>query len=150
MVNLGSFDAHEVEPLKELEAIPAGQYLAIITESEMKSNKAGTGEYLNLKFQILEGEYKDRCVWSRLNLSNPTEKAVEIARAELSAICRAVGVMAPKDSTELHDLPLLIKVRCKKRDDTGEFTNEISAYHPKPKPGDLQAVGASKTPAWKK
>ena len=47
---------------------------------------------------------------------------MKIARAELSAICRAVGVLAPNDSTELHNLPLVIHVRCKKRQDTGEIT----------------------------
>jgi hypothetical protein len=50
---------------------------------------------------------------------------VQIARAELSAICRAVGVMAPKDSVELHNLPVTVHVRCKKRQDTGEIGNEV-------------------------
>lgn len=42
---------------------------------------------------------------------------VKIARGELSAVCRAVGVMAPKDSVELHNIPLEINVGLKKRDD---------------------------------
>ena len=33
---------------------------------------------------------------------------MKIAHGELSAICRAVGVMQPKDSIELHNLPLLV------------------------------------------
>ena len=68
---------------------------------------------------------KNRLLWARLNLDNPNATAVQIARAELSAICRAVGVLAPNDSVELHNLPLVIHVRCKKRKDTGELTNEI-------------------------
>ncbi len=39
--------------------------------------------------------------------------------------------MAPKDSVELHNLPLLIKVGHKKRDDTGELTNVIKGYEKK-------------------
>ncbi len=107
------FDANQVEPTNDFEPIPAGKYVAVITESEMKPTKAGTGSYLQLTFQILEGEHKNRLLWTRLNLDNPNATAVQIARSELSAICRAVGVMTPSDSVELHNLPLVIHVRCK-------------------------------------
>jgi hypothetical protein len=76
----------------------------------------------------------NRFVWARLNLDNPNATAVQIARAELSAICRAVGVMAPKDSVELHNLPLVVHVACKKRSDTGEITNEIKGFSKKEPP----------------
>ena len=128
MANLNGFDANAVEPSTDFEAIPAGKYLAVITDSEMKPTKAGTGSYLELTFQIVEGEYKNRNLWARLNLDNPNPVAVQIAKAELSAICRAVGVMLPKDSVELHNLPLLITVKCKRRDDTGDIVNEIKGY----------------------
>src|SRR5262249_47826942 len=65
---------------------------------------------------------------ARLNLINRNALAVQIARAELSAICRAVGVLTPADSAELHQLPLLIYVKGRKRPDNGELTNEISGY----------------------
>lgn len=128
MADLTGFDANQVEPTSEFEAIPEGQYTAVITASEFKDTKSGTGEYLELKFEIIEGDHKGRLLWSRLNLDNPNPTAVKIARSELSAICRAVGVMAPKDSSDLHNRPLLVKVRCKKRDDTGGITNEIKSY----------------------
>ena len=43
--------------------------------------------------------------------------------------------MAPKDSTELHNLPMMIRVGCKKREDTGELTKEIKGY---PRKGPLK------------
>ena len=43
------------------------------------SSQAGTGSYLNLTFEILDGNYKGRKVWSRLNLDNPNQQAVQIA-----------------------------------------------------------------------
>ena len=128
MADLQGFDASTVEPSIEFEPIPAGKYEAMITESEMKPTKAGTGHYLQLTFQIIEGEYKNRFLWARLNLDNPNATAMKIAQAELSAICRAVGVMAPNDSVDLHDLPLIVNVRCRKREDTGEITNDIKGY----------------------
>lgn len=138
MANLNGFNANEVEPAVGFDPIPAGKYLAVITDSKMKPTKSGVGNFLELTFQILEpacaadaagrGEHKGRLVWSRLNLDNPNATTVKIARAELSAICRAVGVLSPKDSVELHNLPLVITVAQKKRPDTGEMGNVIKGY----------------------
>ncbi|MEZ4651965.1 MAG: DUF669 domain-containing protein [Candidatus Eisenbacteria bacterium] len=131
MADLAGFNANEVEPASEWEPVPAGQYVAVITASEMKATKAGTGRYLELTLQIVDGAYQGRLLWSRINLENPNATAVEMGRAELSAVCRAVGVMTPRDSAELHDIPMLVTVKVKKRDDTGDFTNEIRGYAPK-------------------
>ncbi len=131
MANLNGFDANAVDPNFTFDPVPAGKYTAVITASEMKPTKKGTGQYLELTFQIIEGEHKGRSLWARLNLDNPDATAVRIARAELSAICRAVGVLAPKDSVELHNLPLTIKVGVKNRDDNGEPTNVIKGYEKK-------------------
>ena len=128
MVHLNNFDASQVEPSVALQPIPAGPYIAIITESEMKATKAGDGRYLQLTFQIIEGPHKGRLLWARLNLENKNQTAVEIAQAELSAICRAVGVMKPSDSAALHNIPLEITVGLKRRSDTNELGNEIKGY----------------------
>jgi hypothetical protein len=128
MAILHGFDAQQVEPARPFDPIPTGRYLAEIDASEMKSNKTGTGHFLELTFRIVNGEFTDRLLLARLNMDNPNETAVRIARAELSAICRAVGVLAPKDSAELHNLPLVIHVTVKKREDNGELANEINGY----------------------
>ena len=150
MANLNGFNAHEVDPAVGFDAVPAGKYVAAITESEMKPTKAGTGQYLQLTFQVIDGEYKGRLLWARLNLDNPSAMAVKIARAELSAICRAIGVMAPKDSFDLHNLPLVIKVGCKKREDTGEVTNEIKGYEARQRAAAAPAAAEGSTPPWKR
>ena len=159
MADLRGFDANTVEPSSDFEPIPAGKDLAVIVESEMKANKAGTGHYLQLTFEVIDGPYKGRYLWARLNLDNPNATAVQIAKAELSAVCRAVGVLAPNDSTDLHDLPLVIHVKCKKRPDTGEVTNELKGYSPKAslsdatpptKPAAASANGKPTTPPWKR
>ncbi|MEO0513635.1 MAG: DUF669 domain-containing protein [Planctomycetota bacterium] len=160
MASLNGFNASDVDPTADFEAIPPGQYTAIITESENKPNKAGTGSYLQFTFQIVDGEHKGRLLWARLNLDNPSETAVKIARGQLSALCRAVNVLQPRDSLELHNIPLVIKVGVKRRDDTGEFTNEVKGFAPRggaaggtpsgngvaPRP----AATAGSTPPWKR
>lgn len=152
MATLNGFDANAVDPMGDFEPIPAGDYLAVIVGSEVKPTKDGKGGYLSVEFDVIDGQYKGRKLWSRLNLDNESEKAVQIARSELSSICRAVNVMQPKDSCELHNIPLIIKVKCKKREDNGEMTNEIKGYAKR----DGQSTTApppaadDKTPPWKR
>jgi hypothetical protein len=151
MADLRGFDANEVDPVIDYAPIPAGNYLAVITESEMKPTKSGTGSYLQLTFEIIDGPYKGRRLWSRLNLDNPNTVAVQIAKAELASICRAVGVLTPNDSIELHDIPLVVHVRCRKRPDTGELTNDIRGYSAR----DIEEESPAKptkptTPPWKR
>ena len=153
MADLRGFDANQIDPASDFDPIPAGKYVAAIIASEMKPTKAGTGQFLELTFQVLEGDYKNRLLWTRLNLDNPNATAVQIARAELSAICRAVGVMAPNDSAELHDLPLVINVRCKRRDDTGDIVNEIKGFSQKESAAQPKAEtvpAGDNTPPWRR
>ena len=151
MANLNGFNATEVEPTSNFDPLPAGKYLAAITESEMKPTKNGGGSYLQLTFTVLEGDYKNRVLWARLNLNNPNATAVKIARAELSAICHAVGVMQPRDSVDLHNLPLVIVVKLRKREDTGDLTNEIKGFERKAAVAQAQqAPVMSNTPPWKR
>ena len=53
---------------------------------------------------------------------------------------------------ELHNLPLVIHVRCKKRTDTGELVNEIKGYAKKdtPAPAASAATTSDNTPPWKR
>ena len=149
MADLRGFDARNVDPMDSFEPIPAGKYLCAIVASEMKPTKSGNGSYLEIQFQVLDGEYKGRFVWDRLNLDNPNKLAVKIARAQLASICKAVGVLTPNDSTELHDLPLQVTVKMKRREDTGEMTNEIGGYAKKPQPGAAPQA-ANDTPPWRR
>lgn len=128
MADLSRYHGRQATTGTRYEALPAGKYAAEITNSRMKPTRRGDGHYLELTFRVLEGQYKGRLLWSRLNLDNPSPQAVEIARGELSAICGAVGVMQPRDSSELHDIPLVLTVRCKRREDTGDLTNEVCGY----------------------
>ena len=158
MADLRGFDAQTVEPNDSFDPIPNGDYLCIITASEMKPTKAGDGAYLELELQVIEGPYQGRKLWDRLNLNNANDTTVKIAKGTLSAICRAVGVLQPKDSCELHDIPLLVKVACKKRDDTDELTNVIKSYKkrdavaavPASSPAPAKAAATSSTPPWKR
>lgn len=122
------FDATKVEPQTDFAPLPTGNYTVIITESDMKPTKTGAGQYLQLTYQVVDGDYKNRLLFDRLNLINNNETAVQIAQKALSAICRAVNVMHPKDSAELHNKPFQVKVGI--RPASGEYgeSNSIKGY----------------------
>jgi len=151
MPNLNGFDAGNVEPVPSFDPIPAGQYLAMISASEEKTSKQGN-KFLSLEFEVLDGQYKDRKLWVNLNLSHPNPETVKFARAELASICKAVGVLKPQDSVQLHNLPMLITVKCVNRKDTGELQNRIKSYALKAAASSQpqQAQAGSATPPWRR
>jgi hypothetical protein len=163
MANLGfRFNATEVEPTSTYELIPEGDYLAIITDSEVKETKARTGFYLQLTFDIIDDNSKGRKVWARLNIQNKNKTAEEIGQRELSSVCHAVGHLGDLDDTDvLHNIPLIIGVESEERSDKeGSYSNVIKTY--KAAGGSKPAAVASKpkaeapassgdaTPPWKK
>lgn len=128
MAFLNNFDANDVAPSTGFDPLPAGKYVAVITNSEEKANRAGTGSYLQMEFEVIEGGYTGRRIWVRLNLNNQNLDAVRMARADLSAICRAVNILKPNDSCELHNIPLVITVKCKKDKSSDDIVNEVRGY----------------------
>jgi hypothetical protein len=130
MSNLAGFDATKVEP-SDFGILPPGDYDACIVASEMKPTKDGTGQYLNLEIQIIGGQYQNRRLFEKLNLVNKNDQAVQIAKGTLSAICRAVNVLTPNDSSDLHNKGFRIAVGTRKRDDNGEMVNNIKSFKPR-------------------
>jgi len=117
------FDADQVEePTVTSGPLPAGNYPVIITGAKMKDTKAKDGSYLEVELTVSEGPGERRKLWPKFNLDNKSEKAVQIARAELASLCRAIGLTKPTAPEDLIDAPLVVKVIVK-----GE-QNEVKGY----------------------
>lgn len=128
MADLGGvFDSTKVAPNEGFDVLPAGDYRACITASEIKPTKDGQGRYVKLTFQLLDDPYKNRKLWENLNLWNKSAEAVKIAEGNLSKIARAVNVLTLTDTSQLHNLPLIIKLKVK-TDADGNKENRIGGY----------------------
>lgn len=151
-MDLSGFNAENVEPNAPRDPIPAGWYKAVIEATEEKPTKAQTGSYLQLKIQVIEGEHAGRKITDRLNLNNPNATAVEIAQRTLSSICRAVGVMTPRDSSDLMDKPMMVKVKVKPASGDYSASNEVDDYAAPDKATapSAAASGGASTPPWKR
>ena len=150
------FDATQVEPQTSFEPLPSGDYPVIIKDSEMKPNKAGTGEYLQLTLEVIDGPSKGRLVWDRLNLKNQNQMAEEIAQKQLSAICHATGVLNVGDSAQLHNIPMIAKVAYRAASGQYEASNDVKGYkafkmQPQQQPAQQQTekpLIVGQTPPW--
>lgn len=134
-----NFNASEVAPQQSgYEPRPAGEYTMQVVNSDMRTTKSGTGQYLWLEFDILSGPVRGK-YFERLNLFNDNAKAVEIANRQLSAICNAIGLMTLQDSEQLHMKPLKVVLKVSESKD-GSLQN-TAKYLP------LNAAPAAAAPA---
>ena len=49
--------------VEDFEALPEDEYAVEIDKVEVRSNKAGDGEYLNWELVVLDGDYENRRLW---------------------------------------------------------------------------------------
>lgn len=134
------------------EVLPAGKYTAHIVESERKENSKGTGSYIKLVMEVLEGPHKGRKIFENLNLWHKNAVTVRIAMAEMKQLCNACGGLRPAQTEELHSIPFIVKLGLRKREDTGEMQNSIKGFSaPGAEPEEAATTGgAEDKPAWKK
>ena len=126
MSNL-DFNAANFEPSAPLEAVPDGYYNCKLAGTEIKETKNGNGKYLMLTLDIVDGEYKGRKLFDRLNLWNQNAQAVEIASKTMSAICHAVGLLQVRNHEDLRGKNLAVKV-IKTNDPSYGERNEVKGY----------------------
>jgi hypothetical protein len=105
--------------------LPPGDYPAIITDSQMKDTKAGTGQYIELVMQIIEGEFSGRKLWERLNVVNQNKQAEDIARSQLKSLSGVCEVEPLRDTEQLHDKPFIVSLEIDRKEPT---RNRVMGY----------------------
>lgn len=155
-----SFDASAVAPQIINGVLPAGTYLAHVTESDIRPLASGNGQGLKLTLEIIDGQYKGRRVWDNMNIEHNNETTQRIAQAQLSALCHAVNVIKLEDTSALHYKPVRVKVTVREADGKYQESNNIKGYEsasgatPTPAPVAVTAPATepttSKAPAWAK
>lgn len=156
-----NFDATTVEPSSSLSVLPAGPYLGCIVDSQVKTTKAGNGQYLEIVFEVMEGEHKGRKVWQRINYVNPNPKAQAVAKRELANLCMALGIMHVQHSEIFHNIPLVVQLEIEEGTNGYGPSNRIKSYssaQSKAQPAATSAISVNTTvnptdesiPVWKR
>jgi hypothetical protein len=107
--------------------LPAGWYKVRITEADIKETKAGTGNYIKVRYDVLDGTHAGRVVFGNLNLRNPNPKAEEIGRQQLSRLMLAMGLTQVTDTDQLIGGELSIKLAIQKSDQYGD-SNDVKDW----------------------
>lgn len=142
----GTFDASSVDPSTPRETLPPGDYQAQIVNSEMRTTKDGSGQYLWLEMAIIDGHHSNARIFDRLNLVNNNQQAAEIAQRTLSAICHACNVMQVDDSEQLHMRPMTVKVIVKPAQGNYAPSNEVKGYSAPKSGGGYASQPAPRAP----
>lgn len=104
------YNPAEVQASMGSTTLPNGLYLCKIKGAAQKATSAKTGHYLEMDWQVIEGEHAGAIVTDRLNLWNPNQTAVRIARQTFKAYAVAIGNANAVNLSEFRDKPIGLKV----------------------------------------
>ena len=103
-----TYNPAEVEASTGGGGCPPGKYRCIVLGSQEKDNKAGTGSYVEFKYQVTEGPQKGSDIFQRFNFNNPNKQAVDIAFSEYKALAIACGKENAKDTDDLNNSVIVV------------------------------------------
>ena len=78
------------ERTSDFSPLPVGEYLCVISDCELRETNDGTGKYLSLKWQVMEGDYEGRIFFENINIQNKSEKATQIGLSVLGEISKCI------------------------------------------------------------
>lgn len=126
MTDLSDVNMEGVRPMSDIQELPVGQYLVRIEDTEKKEtkerfdeqgNKLAPNHYLQISLKVYGGTNDGQVEFSRLNLWNTNETAVNMAKAELKSIQNATGV-ASASSIDMHGKWMVLEVKAGIKDPT--------------------------------
>lgn len=117
---IAPFNALQFDPTQSAGQLPVGKHKVIAESSEVKPTSNNDGGYLQYNLKIIEGPNAGAGGAMRLNLYNASQKAVEIANKQMSALCHVTGVFNVTDSSQLHNIPFMVEVAPQK--DNPQYT----------------------------
>lgn len=99
------FDKSKAAPISSYSSVPKGIYEMIAEACEVtnKENSSGelTHQVLKVTCRITDGPYKNRKIFPRFNLVNPSHVCVGISQSLLAKLVEACGFFEIDDSDEL-------------------------------------------------
>jgi hypothetical protein len=110
------------------ELVPEGWYTATISGAEIKTTKAGNGQYINVKYTVVGPTHQGRIVFGMINIKNPNPQAEEIGRQQLGEIMRAIGLTKVSDTDQLIGGTLSIKIKITPANGNYEASNSVNGF----------------------
>ena len=122
-----TFEADALPQSTGFEPLPAGWYDTTIQGAELKTTKAGNGQYIAVKYAITGPTHQGRIVFGNLNIKNPNPTAENIGRQQLGDLMRAIGLAKVTDTDQLVSGTLQIKLAINKNEQYGD-SNDVKGF----------------------
>lgn len=129
---------------RSYDLVPDGWYNATITKAELNNTKAGTGQKIDMRYDIVGPTHQGRVVFGTVNVRNQSQKAEEIGRQQLGEIMRAVGLAKIQDTDELVGGSICVRVKIRPAENGYDARNEVSGF--KSASGALPQVASTSAP----
>jgi hypothetical protein len=151
---------------RSYDPVPPGWYAARIHSAEVKATKAGNGQYIKVRYDIVGPSHQGRVIFGNLNIRNPNAKAEQIGRQQLGELMRAIGLAEIQDTDQLIGGTCEIKLDVQAADGEYAARNEVrgwkhggggtpaaakpDAAKPQWAQPDAPKAPAAKAPPWRK
>ena len=123
------------KPFTGIEVLPEGVYEVKILDGEWKEASTGNGHFLQVTMEVVDGAQKGATIIDRFNLKNTNEKAAAIAGRQFAGPREAVGVLQPKQISDITGIRFQVVLRCKKSNyinregvEVEKMQNEVARY----------------------
>jgi hypothetical protein len=116
---------------RSYDVLPDGKYDVIVLEAKEKTTKKGD-RAIEMTFQVIDGQYKERLLWETLNLWNSSDQARTIARDRLSSICKACNAPSATSTDVLLGRRMQVSVGTRRNEFRGKDENHIKSFTAKP------------------
>lgn len=130
---------------RSYDPVPPGWYAARIHSAEVKDTKAGNGQYIKIRYDIVGPSHQGRVVFGNLNIRNPNAKAEQIGRQQLGELMRAIGLAEIQDTDQLIGGTCEIKLDVQAPEGEYAARNEVRGW--KHQGGGAAAPAAAMKPA---
>ena len=107
------FNAHALDPTQggNFQQLPTGKHPVVITASEVKATKDGSGSMVVLELEVIDGPNKGAVGNMIINLYSSSDKARSIAESQFAALGYVTGVFMITDTAQLHGKPFAVDVQ---------------------------------------
>jgi len=125
------FTIKSVNNLVGAALLPAGEYDVVCATSLLKTAKTG-GSFLDLKFVVLNGDYKNKYFYSAFNIIHETEVVRKIAREKLGNFLFFAGLEDTNDTDAFVNASVRVKVKVQesfgygKKNEVENFVGSVS------------------------
>ena len=147
-------DIPQDEERGPMEPIPEGVYDVVVQGIDLRTTKAGTGQYMATRLDVTGPTHQGRVLWTNINFDNPNPAATAIGLRQLGELMKAVGVDPVDDTDQLLGGRLKATVIIKddpqygRRNEVKKLVSAAPDRSAAPAPAKAAPAAKSSSPPW--